>query len=340
MKKTLIALAALSALVGTAHAQSNVTVYGLFDGGLRNLTNVNAAGDSKLTMSSGGTYHSNRFGFRGTEDLGNGLQAIFQLEGGYNSGTGVGNTGLFDRTAKVGISGAYGTVSLGRQYTVAYDVNTTYDPVNHKYSGITPVANASIGTRNDNAIVYLGTFNGFTVRAGHAAGEVAGSTSNGSTDALGLNYDNGPVSVGGVYTQKKDVLGTGRDLTNYSVGGAYKIDAFKLTAGYVNEKVKVPSAADTTAKYTWAGVGYQATPALELIAAFYQTKSTVSTGDGKKDMFLLSSVYSLSKRTLVYGEIDHSKVTGTTRFSNASSSTIANTNNNQVGVSAGVVHYF
>ena len=364
MKKTLIALAALSALAGSVQAQSNVTIYGLFDGGLRNQTNVNTAGDSKLTMSSAGTYHSNRFGFRGTEDLGDGLQALFQLEGGYNSGTGVGNTGLFDRTAKVGISNAYGTVSLGRQYTVAYDVNTSYDPFNHKYSGLTPVANASIGTRNDNAIVYVGTFNGFTARAGYALGEVVGSTSTGSTGALGLNYDNGPVSLGAVYTQKKNAqvvtTGTGAaavtanragtDLTNYSVGGAYKIDALKLTAGYVNEKLNVPAASDTTTKWAWAGIGYQVSPALEVIGAYFQIKNQQANVDGKRDLIMLSSVYTLSKRTLLYAEVDHSKTSGASYASTlagskadgtaASSSLGVNGNKNQVGISTGLVHYF
>jgi predicted porin len=360
MKKTLIALATLSALAGTVQAQSSVTVYGLFDGGLRNQTNVNAAGDDKLTMGSSGTYHSNRFGFKGTEDLGGGLKALFQLEGGYNSGTGVGNTGLFDRTAKVGLSSAYGTVSLGRQYTIAYDVNASFDPFNHKFSGITPVSSASIGTRNDNAIVYTGTFGAFTARAGYALGEQTTGSTDGSTMAAGLNYDNGPLSLGIVYTKKNDALtkktGTGStavtsnilgsDLENFGVGGAYTMGKAKLSVGYTDEKVKNPGARDTTNEWAWVGLGYQVTPALEVIGAYFHMKSERAAPmvNGKRELFMLSSVYNLSKRTLLYAEIDSSSVSGDyfSSFTATSlvNSRLVNNNKDQVGISAGIVHYF
>mgnify|MGYP005805723351 CR=1 FL=1 len=88
MKKSLLALAVLGAFAGAAQAQSAVTIYGSFDGGVRNLTNVNAAGDNRLTMGSNGTYNSNRIGFKGVEDLGGGLNAHFVLETGFNTGTG------------------------------------------------------------------------------------------------------------------------------------------------------------------------------------------------------------------------------------------------------------
>lgn len=345
MKKTLIALAALSAFAGTVQAQSNVTVYGQVDAGLRNLSNVDAAGNSKLSMSSTGTYHSNRFGFKGTEDLGNGLKANFQLEGGFNSGTGVGNKGLFDRTAKVGISGAFGSVDLGRQYTIAYDVNAAYDPMAHKFSSITPVSGASMGTRNDNAIKYMGKFGAFTGRAAYAAGEQTGGTSNGSTQALGLNYDNGPISLGGAYTQTKDKAGLGNDTENYTLGGAYKIGAVKLSAGYANEERTAVAASDSKGKWAWAGAAYQVSPVLEVSAAYYQVKNERATlSNGKKDQFMLASIYSLSKRTKLYAEIDHSKFSGdylaNTGAASSTSSMDINNNKNQLGVSAGMVHYF
>jgi predicted porin len=296
-------------------------------------------------MGSSGTYHSNRFGFKGSEDLGNGLKANFQLEGGFNSGTGVGNTGLFDRTASVGVSGAFGRVDLGRQYTIAYDVNGAYDPLAHKFSGITPVANGSMGTRNDNAIKYSGKFGAFTARAGYAAGEQTGGTSNGSTQALGLNYDNGPISLGGAYTQTKDKLGQGADVDNYTVGGAYTIGPVKLSAGYADETRDVVGASDSTGEWAWVGVAYDVSPVLEVGAAYYQVKNERATlNDGKRDLFMLMSVYSLSKRTKLYAEIDHAKVSGD-YFANTAaapdkSSISLNDNKNQFGISAGMIHYF
>jgi predicted porin len=81
MKKALIALAVVGAYANAVQAQSSVEVYGSVDAGVRYQTNVNAAGDSVWTMGTG-NYYSNRLGFRGREDLGGGLSALFQLESG------------------------------------------------------------------------------------------------------------------------------------------------------------------------------------------------------------------------------------------------------------------
>src|SRR3569833_1277636 len=83
MKKTLLALAVIGTFCGAAQARADVTVYGSIDAGLRNQTNTDAAGDSLLSMGSNGTYRSNRLGFKGTEDLGGGLNAHFVLETGF-----------------------------------------------------------------------------------------------------------------------------------------------------------------------------------------------------------------------------------------------------------------
>jgi predicted porin len=100
-----------------------VTIYGSFDAGIRNQRDIDATGHSRTTMSSTGTYNSNRLGFKGVEDLGGGLNAHFTLESGFNSGTGeLNNTQnkLFQRSAFVGLGGQWGSLDLGRQYTVAF----------------------------------------------------------------------------------------------------------------------------------------------------------------------------------------------------------------------------
>lgn len=113
MKRSLLALAVLGSLAGEACAQ--VTVYGSIDGGIRNVTNANAAGQSRLTLGSNGTHFANRIGFKGVEDLGDGLNAHMALETGFNTGTGaLDNTAnvLFNRTALVGIGSTWGRWTL------------------------------------------------------------------------------------------------------------------------------------------------------------------------------------------------------------------------------------
>src|SRR5712675_1664874 len=82
MKKALLALAVLGAYAGVASAQNNVTVYGIADAGIQYRNDGNPAGKT-WTLESG-QLNTNRIGFRGTEDLGSGLSAIFTLENGYN----------------------------------------------------------------------------------------------------------------------------------------------------------------------------------------------------------------------------------------------------------------
>ena len=120
MKKSLLALAALGASAGVAHAQSSVTLYGIVDEGFN--INTNAGGKHLYNLSSG-VLQGSRWGLRGTEDLGGGLQAVFVLEDGFDASTGkFGQGGLeFGRQAYVGLSSNFGALTLGRQYDSAVD---------------------------------------------------------------------------------------------------------------------------------------------------------------------------------------------------------------------------
>jgi hypothetical protein len=140
MCKTLFASVALGACAGLASAQSNVTVYGTIDGGVRYQTNTNAAGDSLSTQTSG-HYLANRLGFRGEEDLGGGLKALFTLESGFFTDTGAQDVAgnIFNRTAAVGIGNKNHTLMLGRQYTIAYRIIGAYDPFSFRFPTLAPL---------------------------------------------------------------------------------------------------------------------------------------------------------------------------------------------------------
>ena len=116
MKKSLLALAVLGAFAGAASAQTNVTVYGLVDAGIQRTDTDNSG--ARWGLDSG-LQSGNRLGFKGSEDLGGGLSAIFTLESGFNLDDGTQAQGgrLFGRQAWVGLNGGFGTVKFGRQYT-------------------------------------------------------------------------------------------------------------------------------------------------------------------------------------------------------------------------------
>ncbi|HEY4075165.1 MAG TPA: porin [Herbaspirillum sp.] len=335
MKKSIFTVTMLGAFGNLAQAETAVTIYGSVDNGIRHLTNANANGGSKLSMSSLGSYYPNRLGIKGVEDLGDGLNAHFTLESGFNGGTGaLDNTAnaLFSRSAFVGIGGAFGTIDLGRQYNTAFKTMAPYEPLRVKFVYIALAMPATSGVRSSNSIQYAKTFDAVTARAEYSAGEVAGSTANGATQAIGLSYKRDSLYLGTAYTKKKTLGGDGAyyDYRHFTFGGAYTMGAVRFSAGYTDEK-QATSTVDTTNKYIMTGVNYDITPALEVSAAYYSINNSTANIDGKRDLYMLMTTYYLSKRTNLYAEIDRG------RFSGAS---IQFGQTTQTGFSAGVAHQF
>jgi len=346
----LIKLAILGTLSANAMAQTNLSVYGSIDGGLREVTNVNPAGDSQLTMASNGTFRSNRLGFKGSEELGGGLKANFVLEAGFVTATGaLNNTSnqLFQREARVGVSGDFGSIDVGRQYTIAYKTILAFDPFNYRYPSITYALSSTAGTRDSNALVYSKRVGDVTVRAGYALGEVAGSTANGSKGAIGAVYARGPVRLGAVYTRaKQNVDGTAtpdyQDYKHYALGGAYLVGALTASVGYVNEK-QATLGLDNTAEWEWAGLSYKLNPRVNLTGAWYRNtvfnnkvSAKAAAGDGKKDQFIVGMTYDFSKRTNFYAEVDFNKLDGA--FAQGGTKALDQTH--QTGIAAGIMHMF
>jgi predicted porin len=292
---------------GLAPAQDGVTIYGSVDSGLRYLSNVNTAGNSRLTLGSTGLYNANRLGFRGVEDLGDGLNAHFDLESGFNLGTGVLDNAasvLFNRSAFVGLANQFGSIDLGHQYSVSFKTIGLYDPFNYKYTSIIPLAAISAGNgatnlggfRFNNDLQYTGTFGPVTARAEYSFGEVSGAVSTNASEAVGLSYANGPLAIGAAYTKKK-VAGAGTpgvpagvgalpaatsssptfDNRSWTVGAAYVTGPLRIAGGYNDERqqnstVAAPDAADSRVKVAWLGGSYDFTPAFAINAAWYRTR--------------------------------------------------------------------
>jgi predicted porin len=131
MQKKIVALAVASALAAApALAQTNVQIYGTIDMGVSHRTNSYQNGVASKTSIDSGMSEGNRLGFKGVEDLGNGLKALFTLEAGFDGDTGEQAQGgrLFGRQAFVGLTSDYGTVIAGRLYTPHYSFLSSLDP--------------------------------------------------------------------------------------------------------------------------------------------------------------------------------------------------------------------
>jgi len=218
MKKSLLALATMSAFAGAAQAQSSVSVYGLYDGGYNNsvrTTTIGTAAATKISNSNmeGNQQTSTRLGFRGSEDLGGGLSANFNLELGFNPGTGSVDTvtlnsnahqGQADsvRTSVVGLSSkALGEIRIGRQLSGAFVVgagdifagsNMVGDIIASSHAGAGQTGGNVTNTRiyttatRINAVSYFTpNFSGFTARLDYSNNLSSGQnlTAAGAADA-------------------------------------------------------------------------------------------------------------------------------------------------------------
>lgn len=308
MQKSLIALAALATLSGAALAQSSVTIYGRLDASVGS-ERIDGVSTSKLFS---GNLTTSRLGFRGTEDLGGGLRANFQLESALTVDDGTAGGLRFNRASWVGLSGGFGQVRLGladSPFKDIYDMgvsNNLYDseftPTKIGYLSGT-VGSASGVTdytsRPSNLVRYdTPNFGGFTGSVAYAFDEnVAPSTANSQITAFNLRYRGGPLDVGlGYQEQDNETATLDRDYT--VLAAAYDFGAFRVSGQYqLSDQGNGLEDKDVS-----VGVIVPLSSNFDVSVGIAQGKSELNgatTGEGKA--FSIGATYALSKRTRLYG---------------------------------------
>jgi predicted porin len=322
MKKTILALAAFSA--ASAFAADSVTIYGIADSWFGQ-TKVGAAPTQTVVQSGG--LSTSRLGFSIKEDLGDGLGAFAVIEDQINLDNGT--KGAAGRKYVVGLSGDFGSVSLGRQatpfedfYTKSfYTMDSAFDGMkqNGRAAGYTHTARIDNGVRYDSP-----NFDGFTASAHLGLGEDKAATVRArQTWSLSARYSNGPLVIGLAH-QKDEVQAlpaTINRTTNTVIAGSYDFGAAKVNLGY--NMAKKSNVAPKENSYN-LGVVVPA-GAFSFLAQVGQSK--VSNGGAKTNSFGLEGRYALSKRTTVYAGAGQSKISGA-----------ANPNIRNIGV--GIRHTF
>lgn len=262
MKKTLAAVAVLGAFAGSALA-ADVQLYGIVDTGLQYVhgdtdsTSANSDFDS-FSMESGMASGS-RFGFKGTEDLGNGLTVGFILEDGIKSDTGVDDDVLFNRESSLFLQGGFGKVAFGRigsfnggvSSWAKYGVMSVFGTSWGDYSAQAGTWAMGAGMWNNMIAYETPSFAGFKVFAQYGMGnqvkegspeKLVGEENESSSDryyAIGASYNNGPLSLYfavdsinyASYGASKDVDPNGDDSLTVTFGGNYDFEVVKLYAG-------------------------------------------------------------------------------------------------------------
>lgn len=364
-RKTLAALAALACCAPLAAQAQSVTIYGLLDSGIEYLDKVGATSQSLTRMPGLSGSAPSRLGFRGSEDLGGGLKADFTLEMGIGVDSGTFNQGGrgFGRQAWVGLSGPWGAVQLGRQYTMLF-----YGLIDADVTGPNTFGSGSLDSylpnaRADNALGYRGSFGPVTMGATYSFGRdvVNAGPSPAGTNCAGESATDSKacrewsamlryaVPQGGVALAIDEIRGgtgafagltrSGLKDTRTALNGWLKTGDIKWAAGVIDRRNE--GSTTTPKSRLWhAGASLPLASLLTLDATVMKLKYDNSANAATLVAARLS--YALSKRTAIYGTVGHIGNDGALALSvsNGAAGSAPNAGQGQNGLMLGVRHAF
>lgn len=336
MQKKIIALALAALAGGSAFAQSNVAIYGRVDYGYLNRGgDISRAGTTTLNRDNKSEFASgiaggSRIGFKGAEDLGNGLKAIFELE--YNLGVDT-NAGIASaRHQYVGLTGGFGTVVGGYLDGVRYGIFNKYDAFAGGTVGNFTQMTAQVDRAN-NAIAYISpNFSGVTLtlaaathigsnnplglgaQEGSAAPTGKGNDGDARLTTAMLNYANGPLDLTADWERVSFASGgTGTaalvdDVTVYTLAGSYDFGVVKVRALFDNLKADLRAGGTLNDVNSWLVSATAPLGANAVLKATYGQTKDKEISESKAKKYAIGVDYNLSKRTYVYA--DFGKIAG------------------------------
>ena len=316
MRHSIIALAALTAIAaGSAQAQSSVTLYGLVDAAL-----AHGSGDiSNKTQLKGSGYNSSHFGMRGTEDLGGGLSASFALEAGVNNDSGAGqgtntnnqpsggtggNALTFNRQSWLSLSGSWGELRVGRDYTPQFRNTDVFDPMGTNGVGTNLLLFPMVDyiptyVRASNGVAYLFNTNGWSSGPGfygtvqYYLGENnsgAATSSDGNGAGARIGYATGPFNVSLAVSRTKYAAG---DAKQNNAGVSYDFGVAKVMAQFASDSLgSVDGRGYLVGGHVPVGAG--------VIRLSYARYSLDMAGDPTSKKLAVGYVHNLSKRTALF----------------------------------------
>lgn len=329
-----VALAALACSAAVAQAQQ-ATLYGIIGTDLIYATGVAKAGGGSgaATFVNDNAIVNSRVGIRGSEDLGGGLTAEFNLESGLKPDTGAagGNT-FWNRNSYVGVRGSFGSVRVGHQWNVAddymcgYFVCGFYAPFQFKEFG-------SLSDFYDNTIKYTTPkVGGLQGGVSYTLGEQPGKTTAGQKFQAAANYGSGPFGLGVVVFSQKSATLPGTDKM-YALGASYDLGTAKLRLGVASAEVKIGADDKGTVLNLGVDVPLSGTTT---VSADYVSKDMDKGAD--VDYFRMRGVYALSKRTSLNANLIVLKNSNGGNFAFVGGNTAVNKGQNLASV--GITHAF
>ena len=292
MQYKALAAALITTLPLFAHAQTNVTVYGIMDAAVA-IEDTDVPGEKRRTVINSGNQSSSRLGFRGTEDLGNGLKAIFNIEAGVAIDTGAADSSLFGRRSVVGLQGGFGQLTVGREYSPIASVAAATDVFGQGFYGsnLSAFTTNRLTRRISNSVNFKSApMAGFSLLAAYGAGE---RTVDPSGDLMGvaLEYANGPFYAGAGY-HRLERLAT-EDDKELAFGAGVKLGDFDVKANYL-----AADQAGANNEFEQINVGAAYTMGVNKFFVNLQRNEIESGARG--NAWAVAYSYALSKRTNLY----------------------------------------
>lgn len=339
MKNKLLAIALITGFSGTAHADTSVILYGSLDGGIGYQRIKGNDTEATRTGMIQGIRSENQWGLKGSEDLGDGLQAVFRLESGFNLDTGDTSeydNRLFGRQATLGLqSEAWGRLDFGRQTNIASKYFAEIaSPFGEDFSQASvATAFSAADVRYDNMVMYqTPEFGGFQLGVGYSFNadgsqqyRLSGSgESNVRAITTGLLYENGPIEAALTYDQFKtpdtvnddydeDELGV--TVRSWNIAASYDFEVVKVNAGFGQTRngwfSEMEIGDDNGLEGLLASDGLKVNSYVvgasapvrnngEILAAWTMADPRSEDDAKKQHIYSLGYTYALSKRTDLY----------------------------------------
>lgn len=336
---SLAAAALLTALPGVAQADvtigelagTRISMFGIIDVGFLYQSKAGPDGDSKTSMETSGLRQT-VIGFKGERDLDGDLKAFFNLEAHFDTNNGMfhgtgdaDGTGspLFRRQANVGLSGSWGSVTMGRQYGPALLAHIGTEPrafkeqfsnlyawAYNQYAATAGAVGSERNTNNDvgiffnNAVQYRHTIGPVNFGLLWALGGKSGSNTDNSAWALGATYT-GPVTLSASYQVIKDEDTGNNNVTHAGLGIAVPYGPFTFKANYLNGKNETRSGAEVSSvDALGVGVDWKWHPKNTATLAYYRNQDDRNRNDETTNV-VISNDYAVRPDTTLYVQMAH-----------------------------------
>jgi predicted porin len=281
---SLAAAIVAGATAAPAFAQSSVTIYGRLNETVENIKR--GTGSSVWEERN----NSSRIGFKGTEDIGGGIKAGFQIEHGFAPDTGAANSVFWGRRSELNLTlSSLGTIRLGNMVSEAYYATADYVSMHNHDTGTSSDAFYAYVSNNTNKVAYHSpTFSGATFDFARTLSEGAAGVK--PTYDLAVNWDGGPLHLGAGYSKNDNVK-------QFAVRGLYEMGPFTF-GGYIQRDTDAYATGDRT-NIRLAGMYTMGVTEFHL--NYGKAGKTGSVADSGASQFTAGVNYNLSKRTKVYG---------------------------------------